>query len=59
MRHTSPTYLCPQNYRGLIIPTGDSSIQVAGSFTLHGTSHDLTVPMQIHIDGTNCTANIQ
>ena len=28
----------------------------AGVFTLHGTAHDLTVPMQIHIDGTNLTA---
>jgi polyisoprenoid-binding protein YceI len=46
----------PQSYQGTIAPTGDSMIQVTGSFTLHGTPHDLTVPMQIHIDGTNCIA---
>jgi len=46
----------PQSYTGTIAPTGDSSIQVAGVFTLHGTAHDLTVPMQVHIDGQNLTA---
>ncbi len=46
----------PQSYTGTIAPTGDSSIQVAGVFTLHGTPHDLTVSMQVHIDGQNLTA---
>ncbi|MGP8227683.1 MAG: YceI family protein [Terracidiphilus sp.] len=46
----------PRSYQGTVAPTGDSSIQVTGVFTLHGTPHDLTVPMQIHIDGTTLTA---
>jgi polyisoprenoid-binding protein YceI len=46
----------PQSYTGTIAPTGDSTIQVSGIFTLHGTPHDLTVPMQVHIDGQNITA---
>lgn len=46
----------PKSYQGTIAPSGDSDIQVSGVFTLHGTSHDITVPMQIHIDGTNITA---
>lgn len=46
----------PQSYTGTIAPTGDSTIQVSGIFTLHGTPHDLTVPMQVHIDGENLTA---
>ena len=46
----------PQSYTGTIAATGDSSIQVSGIFTLHGTPHDLTVPMQIHIEGQNLTA---
>ena len=46
----------PQSYTGTIAAAGDSSIQVSGTFTLHGTPHDLTVPMQIHIDGQNLTA---
>ena len=46
----------PQSYQGTIAPPGDSTIQVSGIFTLHGTPHDLTVPMQIHIEGPTCTA---
>jgi polyisoprenoid-binding protein YceI len=46
----------PKSYQGTIASTGDSNIQVSGVFTLHGTPHDITVPMQVHIDGTNVTA---
>jgi polyisoprenoid-binding protein YceI len=46
----------PNGYSGTIAPAGDSTIQVSGVFTLHGTSHDLTVPMQVHIDGQSLTA---
>ncbi len=46
----------PHSYQGAIAPSGDSTVQVTGTFTLHGTPHDLTVPMQIHIDGTSCIA---
>ena len=46
----------PTSYTGTIAPTGDSTIQVSGVFTLLGTPHQITVPMQLHIDGDNCTA---
>jgi polyisoprenoid-binding protein YceI len=46
----------PKGYQGSLAPTGDSTIQVSGVFTLHGTPHDLTVPMHIHIEGSNMTA---
>ncbi len=46
----------PKSYTGTLAPTGSSSIQVSGAFTLHGSSHDITVPMQIQIDGSNLTA---
>jgi polyisoprenoid-binding protein YceI len=46
----------PHSYQGAISLSGDSTIQVTGTFTLHGTPHELTVPMEIHIDGKNCTA---
>lgn len=49
----------PKSYTGELSATGDSTIQVSGVFTLHGTSHDITVPMQIHIDGSNLTAKGQ
>jgi polyisoprenoid-binding protein YceI len=54
--HFAEVSFVPQSYLGTIAPTGDSTIQVTGVFTLHGTPHDLTVPMQVHIDGTTLTA---
>jgi polyisoprenoid-binding protein YceI len=46
----------PQTYTGTLALTGDSTLQVTGIFTLHGTPHTLTVPMQLHIDGNKLTA---
>ena len=46
----------PKTYTGTIAPSGDSSIQVSGVFTLLGTPHDLTIPMQVHIEGSKATA---
>ncbi len=46
----------PKAYRGTIPVSGDSTIQVSGVFTLLGTPHDITIPMQIHIDGSKATA---
>lgn len=46
----------PKSYEGKLAPSGDSAIQVSGTFTLHGMAHELTVPMQVHIEGANCTA---
>ena len=54
-RYSEITF-APQKYDGTIAPSGDSNIQVSGIFTLHGTPHDLTVPMQIHIDAGALTA---
>ena len=49
----------PKTYDGMIAASGDSTIQVSGVFTLLGTAHDLTIPMQIHIDGSKATAKGQ
>jgi polyisoprenoid-binding protein YceI len=46
----------PRHLNGAIAATGDSTVQIDGVFTLHGAPHDLTLPMQIHMDGTTCTA---
>ena len=54
--HFAEVTFAPQNYLGTIAPLGDSTIQVSGVFTLHGTPYELTVRTQIHIDGTNLTA---
>jgi len=57
--HFAYVAFTPKSYQGTIAPNGDSTIQITGTFTLHGTPHELTVPMQVHIDGANCTAKTQ
>jgi polyisoprenoid-binding protein YceI len=57
--HFAEVTFAPSSYQGDIAATGDSTIQVTGVFTLHGTPHDLTVPMQVHIEGTSLTAKGQ
>jgi polyisoprenoid-binding protein YceI len=54
--HFADVSFTPASYQGTIAATGDSTIQVTGTFTLHGIPHELTVPMQVHIEGTSCTA---
>jgi polyisoprenoid-binding protein YceI len=54
--HFAEVAFAPSTYQGELASTGDSTIQVAGVFTLHGAAHDLTVPMQVHIEGTSLTA---
>lgn len=49
----------PEAYTGTIAASGDSNIQVSGVFTLLGTPHDLTIPMQIHMTGSKATAKAQ
>ena len=46
----------PKTYAGIIAPSGDSTIQVTGIFTLLGTPHEITVPMLVHLDGGSATA---
>ncbi len=54
--HFAEVTFAPSSYQGTIAAAGDSNIQVSGIFMLLGTPHDITVPMQIHIDGANLTA---
>jgi polyisoprenoid-binding protein YceI len=49
----------PKTYTGRITPSGDSTIQVSGVFTLLGNPHDLTITMQVHMDGSKATARAQ
>jgi len=49
----------PKTYTGAIGASGDSTIQVSGVFTLLGNAHDLTIPMQIHLDGSKAVAKAQ
>ncbi len=54
--HYADVLFVPKSFQGVVAASDDSTIQVTGVFTLHGTPHDLTVPMQIHIEGTTLTA---
>ncbi len=46
----------PKTYTGAIAPSGESTIQATGIFTLLGTPHEITIPMQVHLDGASATA---
>ena len=46
----------PKTYSGIITPSGDSAIQVSGVFTLLGMSHEIAVPVLVHLDGAGATA---
>jgi polyisoprenoid-binding protein YceI len=46
----------PRSFTGALATSGDSTIQVSGVFTLHGAAHDLTLPMQVHIENGRLTA---
>ena len=46
----------PKSYSGSIAPSGDSTIQVTGIFTLLGTPHEITIPILVHLEGTTATA---
>jgi polyisoprenoid-binding protein YceI len=49
----------PKTYNGIIAASGDSTIQVSGVFTLLGAAHDLTIPIQIHVDEMKATVKAQ
>jgi polyisoprenoid-binding protein YceI len=46
----------PKSYAGAIAPSGDSTVQVTGIFTLLGAPHEITIPMLVHLEGTTATA---
>jgi polyisoprenoid-binding protein YceI len=55
--HFTEITFVPKGIVGKIASTGDSTVQVSGIFTLHGSPHDLTLPMQLRSDGSNLTAS--
>lgn len=46
----------PRHFNGTLNASGDSKISVDGTFVLLGKPHEITVPMQIHLDGSYCKA---
>jgi polyisoprenoid-binding protein YceI len=57
-QYTTVTF-APKTFTGTLAAQGDSTIQVAGVFTLLGTPHDMTIPMQVHMDGAKASATTQ
>ncbi len=51
----STVTFAPSRYTGMLAKSGASTIMVEGVFTLLGTPHTITVPMQVEIDGARCT----
>ncbi len=48
----------PDRVIGTIHLQGDSDVQLHGSFTIHGASHELTIPAKTHIDQQKLSATI-
>jgi polyisoprenoid-binding protein YceI len=46
----------PTRFTGTFNPTGDSTLQVHGLFTLLGTPHEIDVPMQVQVSGNQIHA---
>jgi polyisoprenoid-binding protein YceI len=46
----------PQQMTGTFAESGDSTVKISGVFTVHGSSHPLTVPVSVHIEGGRCSA---
>ncbi len=55
-QHATVTFE-PKSYTGAIAPSGDSTIQVSGIFTLLGAPHEITIPIVVHLEGTTAAAN--
>jgi polyisoprenoid-binding protein YceI len=46
----------PKTYTGVLAPSGDSTLQASGTFTLLGVPRQITIPIQVHIEGAAATA---
>jgi polyisoprenoid-binding protein YceI len=54
---TYPTVtFAPTKFSGPLKESGDSAGQVEGTFTLLGQAHPISVPMNVHMDGSHFTA---
>ena len=47
----------PDNITGKLETPGESTLQVHGIFLLHGSEHDLTVPVQANLSGDHWSGN--
>jgi polyisoprenoid-binding protein YceI len=48
----------PDHVEGQLATAGPSTLQVHGTFSIHGSDHEITVPVTIMIDAPAWTANV-
>ena len=53
--HFADITFAPRSYTGDLAATGLSKIDVTGIFTLLGKPHEITVPVEVFIEGATCT----
>lgn len=49
----------PMRMEGTLAPEGKSSVQIHGTFSLHGVAHDITVPAEVTLTPGEWTAAIR
>jgi len=47
----------PDSFTGKLAGSGESTIQLHGTFLLHGSAHDLTVPVKANLTGDHWTGS--
>jgi polyisoprenoid-binding protein YceI len=46
----------PDHAEGTLATSGESALQVHGSFAIHGAEHEVTIPVQVNVQGNRWTA---
>jgi polyisoprenoid-binding protein YceI len=46
----------PDRAEGTLAASGDSTLQVHGLFAIHGAEHEITIPVQMNVQGNTWTA---
>jgi len=46
----------PDHAEGTLAPSGDSTLQVHGMFSIHGADHELTITVTLHLEGAGWSA---
>jgi polyisoprenoid-binding protein YceI len=47
----------PDRADGILARSGESTLQVHGTFSIHGADHEVTIPVQMNLQGSSWTAN--
>ena len=48
----------PDRVEGTVVPVGKSTVQVHGSFSIHGTDREITVPADVEMGSDHWTATV-